>query len=97
MDAAQQITEAKQRSLANLTNAGKGRPKGVPNKNTAIVKDMVIQALTKAGGAEYLEKQAKQNPNAFLTLVGKVIPLQLHGAGDEGEHVHTILIKGVPS
>lgn len=35
-------------------NAGKGRPKGVPNKFTADVKAMILAALDKAGGAEYL-------------------------------------------
>lgn len=62
-------------------NAGKGRKKGVPNKVTAAVKDMVLQALGNAGGVQYLEQQAKDNPTAFLTLVGKVIPLQVSGEG----------------
>jgi hypothetical protein len=35
-------------------NAGKGRVKGVPNKITADVKAMVLEALSKAGGAGYL-------------------------------------------
>lgn len=67
-------------SLANLkANAGKGRPKGSINKTTAAVKDMVVAALDKAGGITYLLEQAEANPTAFLTLVGKVIPLQLAG------------------
>ena len=28
--------------------AGPGRPKGVPNKATAAIKDMIVQALDKA-------------------------------------------------
>jgi hypothetical protein len=59
-------------------NAGKGRVKGVPNKVTAAVKDMILQALANKGGVEYLEKQADQNPVAFLTLVGKVLPLDVN-------------------
>jgi len=39
---------------ANRGNAGKGRPKGVPNKVTADVKAMILTALDKAGGAKYL-------------------------------------------
>lgn len=59
-------------------NAGKGRPKGVPNKTTAAVKDMILQALANKGGVEYLERQADENPIAFLTLVGKVLPLDVN-------------------
>lgn len=61
---------------------GPGRPKGVPNKVTADVKAMVLQALSEAGGATYLLEQARGNPNAFLTLVGKVLPLTVSGDKD---------------
>lgn len=60
-------------------NAGKGRVKGVPNKITADVKAMVLEALGKAGGADYLLKQSESNPTAFLTLVGKVLPMTVAG------------------
>lgn len=65
---------------AFLAQAGKGRPKGVPNKATTAIKEMVIQALDQAGGVHYLVTQSKLNPTAFLTLVGKVIPLQVDGS-----------------
>ena len=65
--------------------AGRGRPKGSPNKVQAAVKDMVIKALDKAGGIEYLVTQSRDNPTAFLTLVGKVLPLQV--AGDLNHNV----------
>ena len=57
----------------------KGRTPGVPNKITAELKDMILQALDEAGGVEYLVSCAKKNPQAFLTLVGKVLPLQVTG------------------
>lgn len=63
-----------------LAQAGKGRPKGVPNKNTAAIKDMILEALNGAGGASYLQEQAEKNPAAFMTLVGKVLPMQVTGA-----------------
>ena len=52
-----------------------GRPKGGLNKTTALVKDMVIQALDEAGGVDYLVDVAKDNPAAFCTLIGKVLPM----------------------
>lgn len=56
-----------------------GRRKGTPNKMTGALKDMILTALNNKGGVTYLEKQADENPNAFLTLVGKVLPLQVGG------------------
>lgn len=55
----------------------KGRPKGVPNKVTADLKQMVLGALDKAGGEKYLLRQALDNPNAFLSLVGKCFPKEV--------------------
>lgn len=43
---------------------------------------MVIGALQKAGGEEYLLKQSVTNPSGFMVLVGKVLPLQVTGAND---------------
>jgi len=66
---------------------GPGRPKGVPNKNTTLLKDAILKAATQAGGGEdglvhYLEKQAKDNPGPFLALLGKVLPMQVVGEDD---------------
>lgn len=60
----------------NLTG---GSRKGVPNKNTALLKDMILKALEGAGGVDYLIQQADANPGPFMTLVGKVLPLQIAG------------------
>jgi hypothetical protein len=42
---------------------------------------MIEAALTAKGGQEYLEKQADENPVAFLTLVGKILPREMVGPG----------------
>jgi len=65
----------------NHARAG-GRKKGVPNKINAAVKDMILNALHNKGGVEYLEKQADDNPTAFMTLLGKVLPTQVTGDPD---------------
>lgn len=59
---------------------GPGRPKGSQNKITRDVKDMILAALDKAGGVNYLTRQATESPAAFMTLLGKVLPTQLTGA-----------------
>jgi hypothetical protein len=51
-----------------------GRRKGTPNKLNADVKAMILGALHDAGGRRYLLKQAEENPTAFLTLLGKILP-----------------------
>jgi hypothetical protein len=54
-----------------------GRAKGTTNKLTADLKSMILGALDQAGGQDYLADQAAKSPGAFLTLVGKVLPMQL--------------------
>lgn len=55
-------------------NAGKGRKKGVPNKLTGDIRQMILAALDDAGGREYLRQQATRNPAAFMSLLGKIVP-----------------------
>lgn len=80
-----------------VSNAGKGRKPGSKNKFTMAVKEMILGALDKAGGIEYLARQADENPAAFMALVGKVLPTQVTGAGQDGEHlvVSEIRLVGV--
>ncbi len=58
-----------------------GRRKGEPNKITGSIKEMIETALSNAGGAEYLTRQAKANPAAFMALVGKLVPKDLKVEG----------------
>ncbi len=56
-----------------------GRKAGTPNKINADLKAMILTALGNAGGVEYLTTQANANPVAFMTLVGKVLPMTVAG------------------
>lgn len=69
-----------------------GRAKGTPNRMTKQLKDMILSALDGAGGEQYLIAQAGENPTAFLSLVGKVLPLQVNAAVD----AQITIISGVP-
>lgn len=65
-----------------------GRQKGTPNKTTALLKDAILRAAEQAGGHEgmvgYLTTQAAQNPGPFMSLLGKVLPMQIAGDDDGG-------------
>lgn len=74
----------------NRGNAGKGRPKGSPNKTTAIMKDAIaavyadLQASVEDAGnanAHFLA-WAKENATDFYKLASKLIPVQLSGDPD---------------
>ena len=60
-----------------------GRPKGAKNKLGVELKEMILQALSNVGGERYLAVQAAKNPTAFLSLVGRVLPLQVKDSSKE--------------
>lgn len=64
--------------------AGKGRPKGSVNKMTRTIKAAIEEAFVRVGGAEYLAKMAVQQPAAFMTLLGKVLPTQMEVSNPDG-------------
>lgn len=65
--------------MNTLPAKGPGRPKGSPNKMPNKLKEMILEALDRAGGVEYLIAQAGENPKTFLLLLGRVLPLQVTG------------------
>jgi hypothetical protein len=77
-----------------------GRQKGTPNKITRSLKDAILMAAQEAGGGgedgmlEYFKSQATNNPNAFMGLVGRIIPLSVGGDKDNPlNHAHTLEVK----
>ena len=57
-----------------------------PNSGPAtasVVKNMILEALDRAGGVEYLSNQAEENPRIFLSLLTKVISLDDIDESDE--------------
>jgi len=58
-----------------------GRPKGVLNKNNQQIRDIIVQTLDNLGGTQYLQEVAISHPAAFMSLIGKTMPLQVTGEG----------------
>ena len=67
-----------------------GRQKGATNKTTAELKEMILGALSEVGGQAYLVQQALDNPNAFMTLVGKVVPRDINAAVEAAASITVI-------
>ena len=62
-----------------------GRKPGQPNRSTQLLKDTILDAAQRAGKGDivaYLERQAEENPVAFLALLGRVLPLQVQNDRD---------------
>lgn len=58
---------------------GPGRPKGLQNKLTQSIKEMIEGALSEVGGQAYLVEQARANPTAFLALLKAAMPKDIQG------------------
>ncbi len=74
-----------------VPNSG-GSRKGIPNKTTKALKDMILGALSAAGGEKYLQIQALENPSAFMTLLGKVLPMSLAGPDGGDMKIHITVV-----
>ena len=80
----------------NRGNAGKGRPKGSVNKSTMAIKEMLLASLDNVGGQAYFQQQAIENPNAYMALIGKIIPAEVKKeiiGADGGPVQHAIKVK----
>ena len=72
---------------------GPGRPKGSPNKTTALLKEAILLAAEAHGEDDngsnglqgYMRKVAREDMKAFCSLLGRVLPLQIEGQGENGE------------
>lgn len=88
----------------------RGRPRGAPNKLPGLLKDALIEAADLAGtrvprkfrtarGAlvDYLAFQAQHSPAAFMSLLGKVLPLQINNAAGpliQIESIQMVVVDG---
>jgi len=79
--------------------AGKGRPKGAVNKVTKTIREAIEASFIQVGGADYLVKMAEEQPVAYMTLLGKIIPQQTELTGKDGgaiaiHEVRRVIVDG---
>jgi hypothetical protein len=72
--------------------AGRGRPKGATNKLTRTIKQAIEKAFEDVGGSTYLATMAQQQPVAFMTLLGKVLPTQMEHSNPDGSLAPTRIV-----
>lgn len=85
----------KPKNSGRFAKGNPGKPKGAVTKSAALIREMVAKALDKAGGVDYLARQAEETPAAFLALVGRVIPMQVTGEEDGPlKHSITVTFRG---
>jgi hypothetical protein len=70
--------------------AGSGRKKGGQNPQTILLKEMILGALADVGGQKYLAARALDQPAAFMTLVGRVLPHTITGDGQQAITVEIV-------
>ena len=87
------------RNVIGKGKPGPGRPKGSLNRHTGLLKDAILKAAQEAGGGgedgtvNYLTQQARENPSAFMALLGKVLPADITSGGDKIEFPAEIIIR----
>jgi hypothetical protein len=81
---------------AFMAQAGKGRPKGVQNKTTITIREAILAAFDKAGGANYLARMADEQPVAFLALLSKVLPTQIN-LGTKADGIKIVIERAAPA
>ncbi len=86
--------------IANLTNMGKGRPKGVPNKSTQIVRDAIANLLERNAPQmdKWLNEVAQDDPYKALDLMNKLCEYHIpklarteHTGKDGGDIKHRMV------
>ena len=75
---------------------GSGRKPGSRNLTSQKLRELVFKALEQqeGGAIGYLKMQAVQEPRAFLSLLGKLLPTQI--TGEDGDPVRITQIELVP-
>jgi hypothetical protein len=63
--------------MARGFKTGGGSRKGRPNRVSADLRGMVLEALDRLGGVEYLVRAGEANPQVFGSLIGKLLPTRL--------------------
>jgi hypothetical protein len=89
----------KPKNTGKFGKGNPGKPKGALNRTTMAAKEMIAEAAVSLGGIDRLVSWAQEDPlneRAFWSsMYPKLLPLQVHGAGPNGEHVFQRIVREV--
>lgn len=95
--------------MAEPKNSGRfgkgnpGKPKGAVSKTTKALKEAILEAAEKSGQdtkgkgglVGYLKRVADEDVKAFSGLLGKVLPMTVQGAGEDGELLISVVERRI--
>jgi hypothetical protein len=73
-----------------------GRVAGTPNKMTKTLKQDILDAAELAhpdGRVGYLVWASKEQPTAFMSLLGKVLPTEIQPLGSDGNPTDKFVVE----
>ena len=73
-----------------------GRPIGSKNKVTQDIKQAMLDAFAEGGGTEWLKRQMKTEPRAFLGLLAKCMPAEVKATVQVETQTVVIDFVGLP-
>lgn len=63
-----------------------GRPKGAINKLSGTAKENIAAVFVRLGGTSAMAEWANENKTEFYKLYSKLLPVDIKGPGESGEH-----------
>lgn len=92
----QPVIKTEQKRKVGDGTPGPGRPKGLQNKTTVTIREAILKAFDKAGGADYLARMADEQPAAFMSLLSKVLPTQIN-LGTKADGIKIVVERATPA
>lgn len=60
---------------------------------TTDMKETIVKAFDELGGVEYLVRVGQENPAVFCTLLGRILPREVHAEVTVSDKLHQRMIE----
>jgi hypothetical protein len=72
-----------------------GRPPGTGTAKMSSLKAAIMTAFSRAGGATYLERLARNDPKTFVPLLAKLVPLEVKAEVEHQGGIQVQVVTGI--